>query len=307
MSDEKSIRTSELRQKLFGLGFDLVGFTKAAALTFEASNLRTWLDNKFDAEMKWIEKRFEGRINPKKVLPEAESIISLGLNYYQVGEPSKLKNYGKVSRYAWGKDYHKVFEKKFKSVNKILFEIDARSKNKFYVDYGPTMDKVWAVRSGLGWMGKHTNVISTSIGSWFFIGTVLTSIELNHDSPILDLCGECDLCMLHCPTEAIIKPYVLDSNRCISYQTIENQKVIPVELAGKFENFIFGCDICQDVCPWNIKLQTETCETEFASNTIKELSFDELDESSFKTKFKHSPIRRAGLKALKRNFKFLKS
>ncbi len=308
MSDERNQRTNELRKKLFDLGFDLVGFAKAESLAFEALNLRTWLDNKFDADMNWIGRSFENRIDPKKVMPEAETIISLGLNYHQADDPTKLKNFGKVSRYAWGKDYHKVFEKKYKLVKQILSEIDPSSKNKFYIDYGPTMDKVWAVRGGLGWMGKHTNVISTSIGSWFFIGTVITTIEFDSDSPMLDLCGECDLCIQHCPTQAIVEPYILDSNKCISYQTIESRKDIPDELEGKFENFIFGCDICQDVCPWNIKLQTETNETEFASNTIKELSFDEinkLDEKEFNIKFANSPIKRTGLKGLIRNFEFL--
>jgi epoxyqueuosine reductase len=310
MSSENAKLTSLFRRQLLELGFDLIGFTKVEKLKLEESNFKIWLEKNFDADMVWIKKNLDKRIDPFKILPEAKSVISLGLNYYQKGDFSNQSRMGKVSRYAWGNDYHKVFEKKFKSIRKILLKLDPRSKNKFYIDYGPTTDKIWAVRSGLGWMGKHTNVISTSIGSWFFIGTILTTIEFQYDSPMLDLCGECNLCMVQCPTQAIVEPYVVDSNRCISYQTIENRREIPVELKGKFENFIFGCDICQDVCPWNIKLQTETNETEFASKTIKELSFTEinkLDEENFNTKFKDSPIKRTGLKGLKRNFEFIKS
>lgn len=310
MSSEIVKKTSLVRQRAFELGFDLVGISKAEKLNSEELNLKIWFEKKFDSDMSWIKESFNKRIDPLKILPEAKSVISLGLNYFQEGDFSKHPKTGKVSRYAWGKDYHKVFEKKFKSLKKILLEFDPHSKNKFYVDYGPTMDKVWAVRSGLGWMGKHTNVISTSIGSWFFIGTVLTSIEFEYDGQMLDLCGECDLCIESCPTQAIVDPYVLDSNKCISYQTIENRGEIPVELNGKFENFVFGCDICQDVCPWNIKLQTETNELEFASNVVKELNFEEikvLDESSFNSKFKDSPIKRTGLIGLKRNLEFIQS
>lgn len=310
MISEIASKTSVVRERCVDLGFDLVGISKAEKLNSEALNLKIWLERKFNSNMNWIKDSFEKRIDPLKVLPDAKSVISLGLNYYQNGEFSSRSPLGKVSRYAWGRDYHKIFEKKFKSLNKILLEIDPHSKNKFYVDYGSTMDKVWAVRSGLGWMGKHTNVISTSIGSWFFIGTVLTSIEFEHDGQMLDLCGECDLCIESCPTHAIVEPYVLDSSKCISYQTIENWGEIPVELNGKFENFVFGCDICQDVCPWNFKLQTETNELGFASNVVKELNFEEikeLDEPNFNSKFKDSPIKRAGLIGLKRNFEFIKS
>lgn len=302
--------TEFVRRKIFEIGFDLVGFAKAEELTDEEKKLREWLNRGYHADMFWIERTFEKRINPKQILPEIKSIISVGLNYYQSSKKINIPECsGKISKYGWGKDYHKVIEKKFKQLQKILIEIEPSSKNKFYVDYGPTMDKVWAVRSGLGWMGKHTNVINTSIGSWFFIGTVLTSIEFEPDTPIADMCGECRICIDACPTGAIVEDYILDANKCISYHTIENKKEIPIELAGKFDNYIFGCDICQDVCPWNLKLQTETNEIDFASNPIEyiyESELQSLDEIGFKEKFKGRPILRTGLKNLKRNFEFIK-
>lgn len=302
--------TQQIRKKILEVGFDLVGFSRAEELNDEREKLQEWLLRNYQADMNWLKSTFEKRVNPKKVLPEVNTIISVGLNYYQSSKVSELpENAGKISIYAWGKDYHKVIEKKFKKVKKILLEVDPSSKNKFYVDYGPTMDKVWAVRSGIGWMGKHTNVINTSIGSWFFIGTILTSIEFEPDNSIADMCGECRLCIEACPTGAIVDDYLLDANKCISYHTIENENQIPLEFMGKFENYIFGCDICQEVCPWNLKLQTETNEIDFASNTIEfinEKELNSLDEIGFKEKFKGRPILRAGLKNLKRNFEIIK-
>lgn len=302
--------TETVRKKIFNIGFDLVGFSKVEELKDEKEKLQEWLIRKYHSDMLWIERTFEKRINPQKILPEVKSIISLGLNYYQSNKVEKIPEAaGRISRYAWGKDYHKVIESKFKLVKKILLEIDPSSKNKFYVDYGPTMDKVWAVRSGLGWMGKHTNVINTSIGSWFFIGTILTSIEFVPDNPIPDMCGECRICIDACPTGAIVDDYLLDANKCISYHTIENKNKIPDELIGKFENYVFGCDICQELCPWNIKLQIETNEIEFASNPIEfieESELKSLKEIEFKEKYKGRPLLRTVLKNLIRNFEFIK-
>jgi epoxyqueuosine reductase len=302
--------TEFVRKKIFEIGFDLVGFSRVQELKNEREKLQEWLTKNFHADMDWLARTFEKRIDPRKVLPEAKSIISVGLNYYQYARQKYIPlNAGKISRYAWGKDYHKVFEKKFKSIKKLLLEIDSNSKNKFYVDYGPTLDKVWAVKSGLGWMGKHTNVINTSIGSWFFIGTILTSIEFEEDKPIEDMCGSCTICIDACPTGAIVEDYILDSNKCISYHTIENKNSIPEDLVGKFENYVFGCDICQEVCPWNLKLQVETNEADFASNPIEyieETQLKSLNEFEFKEKYKGRPLLRTGLKNLIRNFEFIK-
>lgn len=305
----KAELTNFVRAKILSIGFDLVGFAEAEGLKEEGEKLKKWIDLGYSADMNWIPKSFDKRINPKKILPEVKSIISVGLNYYQSYKKYFLpENAGKISKYAWGRDYHKVIEKKFKLVKKILEEIQPGSKNIFYVDYGPTMDKVWAVKSGLGWIGKHTNVINTSIGSWFFIGTILTTIEFEPDNPIADMCGDCRICIDACPTQAIVEDYVLDSRKCISYHTIENKGEIPDEFRGKFENYVFGCDICQEVCPWNLKLQIETIEPDFASNTIEYIEFNDLinlNEQKFKEKFKGKPILRAGLKNIKRNFEFI--
>lgn len=306
---DKAQITDLVRKKILEIGFDLVGFAKAEQLIAEGENLRQWLIKGFHADMNWIPNTLEKRINPAKILFGARSIISVGLNYYQQSNIEKLpENSGRISRYAWGADYHKVIEKKFKQIKKCLLEVDPHSQNRFYVDYGPTMDKVWAVKSGLGWMGKHTNVINTSIGSWFFIGTILTTIEFEWDNPIEDMCGDCRMCIDACPTGALVDDYILDARKCISYQTIENKGEIPSELRGKFENYIFGCDICQEVCPWNMKLQTETEEPDFASNRIEYIEKGELrsiDDITFKDKFKNKPILRAGLKSVKRNFEFI--
>ena len=297
--------TQIVRKKAYELGFELVGFSKAAFLKDESEKLKLWLNRGYAATMHWLERTFDKRVNPKLILPEAKSIISLGLNYYQKSKTKIKSNEGKVSIYAWGKDYHKVIENKFKHLEKFFKDTFFDSKNKFYVDYGPTMDKVWAVHGGLGWLGKHTNVINSHIGSWFFIGTVITSLEFVYDEPVSDLCGNCRICIDACPTGAIVDEYVLDANLCISYQTIENKDDIPESLKGKLSSYVFGCDICQEVCPWNIKLQTETAEMDFASNPIESISKEEIfqmNEKDFIEKYKTRPLLRAGLEKLKLNF-----
>ena len=216
---------------------------------------------------------------------------------------------GKLSRYAWGKDYHLIMWNKLEILERQLSEIDPEFKSLSYVDTGPVMDKVWAVRAGLGWQGKHTNIINPEIGSWFFIATIITNYEFGESKLITDHCGSCTACIEACPTNAIIDEYVVDSNKCISYLTIENKSEIPKEFKGKFDGWMFGCDICQDVCPWNIKF-SEVCdiaefspaggETEISLESIKE-----MDDKIFKKRFAESPIKRTKLKGLKRNADFL--
>lgn len=231
----------------------------------------------------------------------------MGLIYNTPFDHSNNNELGKVSRYAWGKDYHLIIWEKLDLLENELKSIDPNFKSVSYVDTGPVMDKVWAVKAGLGWMGKHTNIINREIGSWFFIANIICNYEFEYSYTIPDYCGDCTACIDACPTDAIVQPYVVDSNKCISYQTIENKNEIPVELKGKFENWLFGCDICQEVCPWNKKFSITTSLTDFYPRQ-KEFTYSEImqmDEETFKNDFADSPVKRTKLSGLKRNAKFI--
>ena len=291
------------------LGFDLVGFAEYSELHKEVEYLHEWLQNKFNAGMSYMERNLEKRKDVRLILPEAKSIISLGMNYYTGHEHSNAEDFGKVSRYAWGKDYHLIIWEKLDQLIRQLREIDHTFEAKTYVDTGPVMDKAWAVRSGIGWLGKHSNVISRRGGSWFFIATVITNYDFTTSPIVNNFCGSCTACIDACPTSALVQDYVVDANKCISYLTIENKGEIDKSLSGKFDNWIFGCDICQEVCPWNKKFSTETNEKEFhpkeGNEEIALESVENMSEESFKQKFAESPILRTKLKGLKRNAEFL--
>ncbi|MBK7498544.1 MAG: tRNA epoxyqueuosine(34) reductase QueG [Ignavibacteriales bacterium] len=294
-------------EKVKQLGFDIVGFAKAELLVEETKNLETWVEKGYQATMNYMERNLHKRKDVKEILPTAKSIISLALNYYTPEKYSNEIDKGKISRYAWGKDYHLVIWQKLNELETELKELEPELETLSYVDTGPVMDKAWAVRAGIGWMGKHTNVINPNIGSWFFIANIITNFEFEYSEIITDHCGTCTACIDACPTNAILSEYVVDANKCISFQTIENKDEIPVELKGKFDNWIFGCDICQDVCPWNNKFSVVTSVKDFYPKN-KEISFDEvlaLDNHSFKERFSESPIKRTKLKGLQRNAKFL--
>ena len=290
-------------------GFNLIGFSPAKELTNEIKNLEEWLKKGYNAEMSYMEGNLEKRKNVKNILSSAKSVISLGINYYIPEEYSNDKRKGKISRYAWGKDYHVVIRKKLDRLIEELQEVDPLFEGKSYVDTGPVMDKAWAVNSGIGWLGKHTNVINKEFGSWFFIANIITNFEFNYSIPVADYCGSCRACIEACPTNAIVEEYVVDANKCISYLTIENKNEISERFKGKFENWVFGCDICQDVCPWNNKFSQITEHTEFyATNENKEILIDEiisLTEEKYRERFKGSPVKRAKLAGLKRNASFL--
>ncbi len=291
------------------LGFDLIGFSSFVQLEKETMHLEKWLQNGYNAGMRYMERNFEKRKDVRLILSEAKSIISLGMNYYTEHQHSNDKAFGKISRYAWGKDYHLIIWEKLDLLIQKLKEIDPSFEAKTYVDTGPVMDKAWAVRSGIGWLGKHSNVINRKMGSWFFIATVITNYEFAPLSKVADLCGSCTACIDACPTNAIVQDYVVDANKCISYLTIENKGEIDKNLSGKFENWIFGCDICQEVCPWNKKFSVETNEKDFQPKEgNKEIAFKsvgDMSEESFKERFAESPILRTKLKGLKRNAEFL--
>jgi epoxyqueuosine reductase len=238
------------------LGFFKIGFAEYEVLEDESQQLEKWLDSGYDADMEWIKRGFEKRRDIQRILPDAESVISLAYNYFTPFHHNNEKP--KISRYAWGKDYHKILKPKLKELSKFIEEIchyeeqndEVISITKAYVDDGPVMDKVWAQKSGIGWMGKHTNIINPEYGSWFFICNIITNIRFNtYYTPVEDLCGSCSLCISACPTGAITDEYVVDANKCISYQTIENRGEIPEEI--NLDGWIFGCDVCQDVCPYN--------------------------------------------------------
>jgi len=290
-------------------GFDLVGFSKAEILEKETAQLEEWLSNNYHAGMSYMARNVEKRKDVRKILSNAESVISVGLNYYNKGEFSGDGNYGKVSRYAWGKDYHFVMWEMLEELTSKLKSMDENFESVYYVDTGPVMDKAWAQRSGIGWLGKHSNIITRQLGSWIFLGEIITNYKFSYNEPQPDFCGTCTACLDACPTNAIVENYVVDSSKCISYLTIENKDEIPNEFLGKFENWIFGCDICQDVCPWNKKFSRQTGHPGLKNIKNKELKIDEIlnmDNKEFKSKFKDSPIYRAKLKGLKRNAEFIK-
>ena len=301
--------TNEIVIKLAGeIGFDLIGFSEAVKLEKEANLLEEWLSAGFQAGMEYMERNTDKRKDIKSVLPGAKSVITLVINYYVDEDFSNNTESGKISRYAWGKDYHLIIWEKLKIFELELKKIDSGFVSKSYVDTGPVMDKAWAKKAGIGWIGKHSNLITREFGSWVFIANVITNIEFEYNEPIPDFCGTCRRCIDACPTNAIVKDYVVDSNKCISYLTIENKNEIPGEFKGNFDNWLFGCDICQDVCPWNKKFATQTRNKEFTEIKYKELNLRDvlnLNQSEFKMKFKESPIYRTKLKGLKRNANFL--
>lgn len=288
------------------LGFNACGISKAEFMEPEATKLEKWLNQNMHGEMGYMANHFDKRTDPTKLFEGCKSVISLVLNYF----PEKVQPIGipKISRYAYGRDYHKVIKSKCK-----LFL--NQMKNKFgdiagraFVDSAPVMDKAWAQRSGLGWIGKHTNLINREIGSYFFIAEILTDLELEPDSPIKDYCGSCTKCIDACPTDAIESAYVVNGSKCISYFTIELKHSIPDEVKGKFENWAFGCDICQEVCPWN-RFSTPSNEKDFAyrkdSLEINEKDWLEITDEIFNKKFAGSPIKRTGIEGMRRNIKFL--
>jgi epoxyqueuosine reductase len=296
-------------QKAKEIGFDLVGFSKAEELSEEILKLEGWLAKGYQAEMSYMEKNVSKRKDIKNILPGAGSVISLAVNYYADNNHHVKEGFGKVSRYAWGTDYHLIIWDMLAGLETELKKIDPLFESKSYVDTGPVMDKAWAVKSGIGWLGKHTNVINKDFGSWIFLASIITNYEFEYTPQIPDFCGTCTACIDACPTKAIVDEYVVDANKCISYLTIENKNEIPAEFKNNFDNWIFGCDICQDVCPWNIKFSEPARNNEFyPANHNDKLGLNEVTEMSeeeFKNRFERSPIKRTKLKGLKRNAEFL--
>jgi len=297
--------TTRIRAKALELGFTKVGIARAEALDDEASHLQEWLNRGYHGTMEWMSRNLEKRINPGSIVPGAKSVVVVAMNYYTDVSHSNDAGHGKISRYAWGDDYHDIVTGRLKQLWMWMQQEFSGVEGKLYVDTGPMMDKVWAQRAGIGWEGKHTNVITQEVGSWVFLGELITTLELEYDEPATDHCGTCTLCIEACPTGAIVEPYVVDSNRCISYLTIEHRGDIQNGLGALFDGWIYGCDICQDVCPWNQKFPVVTQEECFKPrewNVAPLLEeWKEMPQEEFNRNFKGSPIKRTKRDGLSRN------
>lgn len=302
-----SISSEQIKNKAIELGFTKVGIVAAQALK-EKTLLEEWLNLGYHGNMGYLARNAEKLTDPKTLLPSAKSIIALALNYYTPYKHKEDVNIGKISRYAWGDDYHDVIGEKLKNFLDWIKLQEPLAEGRYFVDAGPMMDKVWAVKAGIGWLGKHTNVITRSHGSWIFLGEILLNLDLEYDDNIMpDFCGTCSRCIDACPTNAIVAPYLLDARRCISYATIElKDPELPTEIVKNLQNWIFGCDICQDVCPWNrFSKNTEEESFEPREHNI-EPNLDELSNITpleFKERFKGSPITRPKHRGFLRNIK----
>lgn len=289
------------------LGFQDCGIAPAAYLEDHASFLKTWLEKGMHGEMDYMSKHFEKRTDPTRLVEGTKSIISVILSYNTTDRQADITA-PVISKYAYGKDYHKVIRKKLKKLLKYIQINIHPVHGRVFTDSAPVLDRAWAAKAGLGWIGKNSNLISPKYGSFVFIGSVFIDLELSYDFPLKDMCGGCVKCISACPTQAIIKPRVVDGSRCISYFTIEYKGRLPGELKEQFQNRIFGCDICQDVCPWNRKVPLHKTHEFESDPEIMNMSFDEwihLDEKRYNRLFEGSPLKRAGYKGLKRNITFI--
>jgi epoxyqueuosine reductase len=304
--------TDKIRKKALEIGFHKIGFARAEPLSEEGAKLREWLKKDYQGEMAWLEREPEKRADPSLVFPDARSIIVLALNYYTPHEHEPDPAKGKISRYAWGDDYHDVVKKKLRELLEWIRSEIPGAEGKVCVDTAPVMDKAWAVRAGLGWLGKHSNVITKEYGSWVFIGEIIVNIELDYSSETVpDHCGSCTACLDACPTGAIVAPFLVDSKACLSYATIElRSSEFPPVIKENLEGWLYGCDICQDVCPWN-RFQKPTEEAAFEPRGSEtSIDLDEiltLSPETYAERFRRTAIKRAKLTGLRRNARALKS
>ena len=299
-------KNSQLIKKLAKeIGFASCGISKARFLKEEEKNFENWLKQGNQGTMSYLERNFDKRLNPQKLVPGSKSVISLTFNYFP---PRKIlkKNSFIISKYAYGKDYHFVIKKKLKTLFSLIKEKIGNIEGRVFVDSAPIHERAWAKISGLGWIGKNSLLLNKKMGSYFFLAEIICDLELEYDTPVTDHCGTCTKCIDACPTNAITQAQVIDANKCISYLTIENKNEIPSELSKSFNNYIFGCDICQDVCPWN-KFSKPHDEKEFLPNdevsNFSNKDWEELTHDTFNRIFKNSAIKRTRFKGLKRNIK----
>jgi epoxyqueuosine reductase len=302
-------RSNLVKEIASTLGFQFCGISKADFLEEEAPRLENWLNSNMHGKMAYMENHFDKRLDPRILVPGAKSVISLLLNYF----PEKKQNptAPKLSKYAYGEDYHHVIKDKLHQFLAILNDEIGEIEGRAFVDSAPVMDKAWAKKSGLGWIGKNANLIHPKAGSFYFIAELIVDLELEPDGPIKDYCGTCTRCIDACPTDALNTPYMVDGSKCISYLTIElKDEIIPNDFKGKMEKWMFGCDICQDVCPWN-RFSSPSQEKRFEPNeqllSLSSEEWEELDQSLFSILFKKSAVKRTKYKGLMRNMEFLKN
>lgn len=296
--------TSQVKQKALELGFHKVGIAQVDGVDESQSRLQAWLKLGYQADMAWMANPKRGNI--RLVMPAVRSLVCVALNYYTPHQRPDEREYGKISRYGWGRDYHKVLHKKLKALASWLLELREGVQALPYADTGPVQDKVWAQQAGIGWNAKNGNVITREYGSWVFLGEVLTNLDLTPDTPHTEHCGNCTRCLEACPTGAITKPFVVDANRCIAYHTIENRaEKLPEQIAPHLQGWVAGCDICQDVCPWNQRFAKPTDVLEFQPylwNIAPKLTeLAEISAEDWDKRFPTSALRRIKPKMLRRN------
>lgn len=297
---------SSIKKWAMELGFQQVGIAKATFLEEEAPRLEAWLNSNHHGKMRYMENYFDKRLDPRKLVPDAKSVISLTYNYYT--DQQQIAEAPKISKYAYGEDYHFVIKRKLKDLLRRIQEEIGEVSGRCFVDSAPVLDKAWAQKSGIGWMGKHSNILSKKTGSFYFISELIIDLELPVDEPVTDHCGSCTACIDACPTGAIIQPYVVDGSRCISYFTIELKDGIPQEMKGQFDDWMFGCDVCQDVCPWNRFSKSHQEEAFLPHENLLNMTrrdWIEITEETFRKVFKRSAVKRTGYKGLIRNLRFL--
>lgn len=302
----KSKHTAFIKQEAKRLGFDYCGISKADFLAEEAPRLEKWLNNNMHGEMKYMENHFDKRLDPRLLVEGSKSVISLLLNYF----PSQQQNADapKISKYAYGNDYHDVIKAKCKEFLERMQEEIGEVNGRCFVDSAPVLDKAWAAKSGLGWIGKNANLINKGSGSFYFIAEIICDVELEYDSPIKDFCGTCTKCLDACPTQAIVSPYVVDGSKCISYITIELKENIPTSFKNKMDDWVFGCDVCQDVCPWNSFSKPHNEPLFENKNGLLDWDknqWQEITEETFKKVFSKSAVKRTKYNGLLRNVKFI--
>lgn len=303
---KKAIYSQLIKTEAKRLGFISCGISKAQFLEEEAPRLEKWLNNKMNGEMQYMENHFDKRLDPTKLVEDSKSVVSLLLNYFP--EETQIQDTFKISKYAYGTDYHFIIKDKLKALLNFIHEEIGEVHGRAFVDSAPVLDKAWAAKSGLGWVGKHTLLLTQQRGSFHFVAELIIDLDLEYDLPTTDHCGTCTKCIDACPTQAITEPYVVDGSKCISYLTIELKNSIPSDFKGQFDDWMFGCDICQDVCPWN-RFSKAHSEPLFNPHpdllSMTKQDWEEITEDVFSELFKKSAVKRTKFSGLKRNIDFL--